>query len=238
MLYLLYGTDRDKAREKAHELIASLQKKKPEAEVFRLDSDNWNGAKLDEFIGGQGLFERKFIVFANQLFGNDEVKKIILQKLPAIRQSENIFIFLESKIEKAGLLEISKVAEKVQVFEKKDGAKAESFNIFSLADALGARDRKSLWVLYQKALRRNASAEEVSGILFWQVKSIMLAQRTTSASEAGVSQFVFQKSKRYSRNFSLDEITATASKLITLYHNAHRGLVDFETGLERFTLCL
>jgi DNA polymerase III delta subunit len=238
MLYLFHGADTVKIQEKARELLAILQKKKPDAELFKLDSDNWNLARFDELVHSRGLFEQKSIIFASRLLENKDAKEETSSRLSEIAKSENVFIFLESKIDKALLLEVNEVAEKVFVFEKKDAQKAEFFNVFSLADAFGARDRKSLWVLYQKALRENVSAEEISGILFWQIKSIMLAQKTNSASEAGISPFVFQKAKRYSRNFSADEIKTSASKLISLYHDSHRGLVDFETGLERFALSL
>jgi len=100
MFYFLYGTDTDKAREKASEMLASLRKKKPDAELFRLDAESWHEARLDEFVGGQGLFERKFIVFANRLLENEGAKEAVLKKLSAIRQSENVFIFLENKVDK------------------------------------------------------------------------------------------------------------------------------------------
>ncbi|MBI2476358.1 MAG: hypothetical protein HYV67_03890 [Candidatus Taylorbacteria bacterium] len=212
MLYLIHGSDTDKTREKARELVASLQKKKPEAEVFRLGSDNWNEARFDEFISSQGLFERKFIVFANRLLENKEAKAAVTEKLPAIQQSENIFIFLEGAVDKATLLEIAEAAEKVQVFEKTE---KERFNVFSLANALRARDRRGLWVSYQKAVRNGALPEELSGVLFWQIKTLLATG---------------------SRNFSPAELETLALNIVRLYHDAHRGLVDFETGLERFVL--
>ncbi|MDO8591253.1 MAG: hypothetical protein Q7R65_04760 [bacterium] len=236
MLFFLHGTDTDKAREKAHEMLASLHKKKPEAELFRLDADNWDEIRLDELVGAQGLFERKFIVFVNRLFDNKEAKEVLLKKLPAIAESENVFIFLDGKVDKATLVEITEVAEKVQLFEKTEAKKPQSFNIFSLADAFGERDRKALWVIYQKAVRNDASPEELSGILFWQIKNLMLARESASASEASLNPFVFGKSKRYSRNFSLDELAVLALELVTLYHSSHRGQVDFEAGIERFVL--
>ena len=119
MFYFLHGTDTDKAREKAHELLASMQKKKPTAELFRLDSDNWSSGKLTELAESQGLFERKFIVFANRLLENTEAKEVVLKMLAEIKESENVFIFLEGKIDKASLTEITDCAEKVQAFEKK-----------------------------------------------------------------------------------------------------------------------
>ena len=67
MIYFYYGTDIDKARTKAHELIDSLRKKKPEASFFKLDGENFNEAALEEYVGGQGLFTNKYIVFLDRL---------------------------------------------------------------------------------------------------------------------------------------------------------------------------
>jgi DNA polymerase III delta subunit len=215
MLYFLHGTDTDKARAKALEMVLNLQKKKPEAELFRLDSDNFSEVKLEELAGSQGLFENKFIVFANRLLENKDVKETVLRKLPDIASSENVFIFLDGAVDKASLQKVTKVAKQVQVFEKAKIKKVEEFNVFSLANALRARDRKGLWVLYQKALRNNASPEALSGILFWQIKTML----------GGANG-----------KFSQVELETMARKLVGLYHNSHRGLVDFETGLEGFIL--
>jgi len=237
MLYFLHGNDTDSARAKAHGMIESMQKKKPDAEIFRLTSDNWSGASLDELAGSQGLFERKFIVFGSRLFENKEIKEAVLEKLQDIGRSENVFIFLEGAVDKPSLALIEKVAAKVQNFEKNQ-TKKEEFNMFALADALGERNRGRLWMLYTKAMREGAAAEEISGILFWQVKAIIQAARAEGPAAAGMSPFVFQKSKRYAKNFSGEEISGLASKIVSLYHDAHRGLVDFEVGLERFALSL
>ncbi len=238
MLYFLHGTDTDKARAKAREMLANLHQKKPEAEVFRLDSDSWSEARFDELIAAQGLFEKKFIVFASRLFENKEAKETVMKKLSAVGGSENIFIFLEGAVDKAALAAVAEVAEKIQSFEKAVEKKARPFNIFSLADALGGRDRKTLWVVYQKALRSGAAPEELSGILFWQVKNLMLARQSASAQAAGLNPFVFQKARRYGDNFSPAELKNLALRLISIYHDAHRGLLDFEAGLERFILSL
>src|SRR3989344_1802706 len=142
MFYFLHGTDTDKARAKARELITSLQKKKPEAELFRVEGDSWSEARFDELISSQGLFERKYIVFVKRLFENKEAKEKIVPKLEAVAASENVFIFLEAAVDKATFSALAKHAEKVQAFEKIKTKKVEPPNIFALADALGARDRK------------------------------------------------------------------------------------------------
>ena len=243
MLYFLHGTDTDKAREKAHETLAVLQKKKPGAELFRFESDGWSDpenptrgeARLDELIASQGLFERKFIVFVNRLFENAEAKETIVKKLSALAKSENIFIFLEGKVDKPTLLLITEVSDKVQVF---DMLKGKPKLDFSLTDAFGRRDRKNLWVLYQKAVASGAVPEEIHGILFWQVKNMILASETGNAEEAGLSPFPFMKAKQFLKNYTPKELKQISSKLVTLYHDSHRGIHNFEIALERFVLTI
>lgn len=214
MLYFLYGTDTDKARAKARDIIYSAQKKKPDAELFTLDADSWSAARFEELVSSQGLFERKYIVFVNRLLENKEIKEIVLEALPRVAASENFFIFVEQEGDKVTLDAVKKASGTVQEFEKKV-VKKESFNMFSLSDAFRDRDRKKLWVLYQKALRNDATPEALSGILFWQIKTLLVGRAS---------------------NFSKIELETLAGRLISLYHDSHRGLVDFETGLERFVL--
>lgn len=244
MLYFLHGTDKDSAREKARELLETLQTKKPDAAQFRLEPEKWSESFFDELIGSQGLFEQKYIVFADKLFENAEAKEAILGRLKEVGESENIFIFLEGKVDKATLTKIEKRAAKVQVFEEKGGKGAPSFdraspkdfNIFSLTDAFGRRDKKNLWVLYQKSVESDVAPEEVHGILFWQLKSMMLADEAKTAKEAGLAPFVFSKAKGFLNNFSSIELKDFSKKLVALYSDARRGAVEFEIGLERFIL--
>lgn len=238
MLYFLYGTDTDKAREKAHELLETLQKKKPDAAVFRIEAEKWNEVHLEELIGGQGLFSQKMLIFADRVFENEEAEAAIEKNLEEIGKSDNVFIFLEHKVRKALLLEITEVAEKVQEFESKEEKKKPEFNIFSLTDAFGKKDKKKLWVLYQKALEADAVPEEIHGILFWQLKSMLVAATAESASSAGLAPFVFTKAKSFLKNYSSEELKQLSSKLVRMYHDAHRGIHDFEIALERLILTL
>ncbi|MSR78985.1 MAG: hypothetical protein EXS59_02460 [Candidatus Taylorbacteria bacterium] len=240
MLYLIHGTDREKILAKSNELVAGLKKRKPDAEVFRI-SDSQSLSRLEELVGGQGLFESKYIVVVKNVLADKNNTDKYCDLLPALSDSANVFIFVDGKINKPIVDAFKSAKGQLQEFviAKEDFSHADSrpnFNIFALADALGSRDRKGLWVLYQKAIKRDIAPEEISGTLFWQVKSIMLAEQTASASEAGISPFVFQKAKRYSRNFPSGEIKNIALSLVKLYHDSHRGLTDFETGLERLIL--
>lgn len=218
MLYFFYGSDKDKAREKANALIESLCKKKPDAEVFLLDSEHWSERELDELIGGQGLFNKTYIVQLVSLFENVEAKEAFLKKLKDVADSPNIFVMLEGVLDKETLLDITEHAEKVQVFEKNKTEK-KKFEIFSLADALGKRDKKDLWVLYQHALLEGIAPENINGVLFWKVKSMLTA--------------------RYpNRYWNTDELKKLSSRFVALYHDSHRGVHEFPLALERLILTI
>lgn len=251
MIYLLYGTDKDKAREKARGLVDSLLKKKPDASFFKLTTENWNEASFSEYIGGQGLFENKYIVLADGLFEDKDIKELVVKRVKEIQESQNVFIFREGTLDKATLGKFEKAAEKVQEFEAPEVPKGRKFgmdtvnplnlaefNIFSLTDALGKRDKKELWVLYQKTVIKGVPGEEVHGLLFWQIKNMIIASEAKSAKEAGMNPFVFSKAQGFAKKWTLDELKKYSSDLISLSHDARRGIHDFDGALERFVLSI
>lgn len=244
MIYLLHGADTDKSRAKMHELVDSLRAKKPDAAYFKMDEEHWNQAELEEYCGGQGLFENKLIIVLDHLLDNEEIAPVLLEQIEVIAASPNIFIILEGKLDNDSLKKFVGHAEKVQEFEETSAQKAatakskERFNVFSLAEALGKRDRKNLWVLYRRALLENISPEEIHGTLFWQAKSIALARQAKSAREAGMKDFPFSRAKVYANNFSKQESSELLNKLIHMSHDSRRGLLDISLALEEFSLTI
>lgn len=238
MIYLLYGSDTDKARTKLHELVATLIKKKPDASHERLNDETFAADRLEELMGGMGLFSSKAIIEMQHVFRNKDAKETVLERIKDIGTSENIFVFLEAELTKSDLAKFEKNAQKVQVFELKTTGeiKKEAFKIFSLTDAFGRRDRKQLWVLYIKAKMNEVAAEEIHGILFWQVKAMLQTAQATSAKDAGLNPFVYQKSQGFLRNYSEAEVKAISSRLVSIYHQARRGIQDFDNALEKFIL--
>lgn len=246
MIYLIYGTDKDKARKKAWEIVDSLLTKKKDAVFSKFtESDEITQSHLDELVGGQALFVSKFIVMFHEVFSNTETKNLVVKNIKNIADSENIFIILEEKIDAKTLDKILKVSVKSQEFEKKEMTKkerlaqiGEKIDFFEFSNALGSRDKKTLWRLFQDALAENVPAEEVHGIFFWQIKSMLLASRYKTASEANMKPYPFQKAKEYCKKYSEKELSEVSSKLVSMYHEAHRGKVDFYIALERFILGL
>lgn len=235
MLYFLHGTDIPKVVEKARGLISTMLAKKPNASLFKLSDDNWDVGQLQELLVSQALFENKYIVEISRILDNSQIKDSVLDYLKELQNSENIFIWIEGSVDKKSLSKIEKHAEKVQEFQAKEVFKKPEFNIFSLGDAMGNRDKKKLWMLYQDA-KNFFAIEEIHGTLFWQAKSMLLASKAQSAEEAGMKPFVYSKSLKMAKNFSNEELLKLSSNLISISHDSRRGIHDFDIALERFCL--
>lgn len=216
MIYFFHGTDIDKARGKAHDLIDSLTKKKPDASFIKIDAENFSQNILDQYIGGQGLFVSKNIVFLDRLCEKKDMKEEFIEKIKEVAESENIFIMLEGKLDKVTLGKIEKKAEKTVASDLAEKPAKKEFGAFALADAFGQRDKKSVWILYRKAIDGGEAPEALHGMIFWKAKTMMLAGGGYGWSGA--------------------ELKKTMDDLVTVYHDSRRGVHELETGLEAFLL--
>jgi len=114
----------------------------------------------------------------------------------------------------------------------------QEFNIFALTDALGARQRREAWILYQKALGAGLSAEEIFFKIVWQVKSMLIASRTRNVGETDMKVFPYNKAKGFLKNFKSGELEKLSESLAVGYHRARRGEVEIETLIEKLLLSL
>ncbi len=242
MIYLFYGNDEIRSRDKTGAIINSLLAKSPEASLFRLTNENFKASSLDELTKGQGLFHQKFIVACDNLLSGDKENKEILEAvrgaLQEIAKSENVFIFLENNIEEKVLEKIEKLAVKTQKFEKRVGELAghSAFNVFSLTDAVSARNKNRAWVLYQEALMAGLSAEEILWKLIWAVDNLLLVKNTKDSSKLKLKPFPLTKAKNATKNFSNEELKKLSASLVDLYHNNFLGTEEFDLGLEKIIL--
>ncbi|MEX0933331.1 MAG: hypothetical protein WDZ74_01120, partial [Candidatus Paceibacterota bacterium] len=184
MLYFLYGNRQFIKKESMH-IKSTLIAKRPDAVSLSYDETSAGAFDLDELVSGQGLFQSRYIVELDNLFGSGlfaDPKEAVLK----IKNSENIFLVLEEKLLKKSFELLKQNAERTS--EDKDAVPKEKkdFSAFSLAEALCARNKKTLWTLFREAVQRGCKLEELHGILFWQMKTIVLAYKTTSAEEAGI----------------------------------------------------
>lgn len=217
MIYFFHGTDIDKIKEKANGLVSSLLKKKPDASFFKIDTDNFDKTKFEEYIGGQGLFVNKYIVLADRLCSDKEIKEILIDNLKEIKESGNIFIIIESKLDKSTLTKIEKKSEKTLTFEiEKEIKQGQEDNVFEIANMFGRKDKKGVWIWYRKLIDKGIAPEEIHGIIFWKIKTMILSGGNN----------LWKEKELY---FILD-------KMIEIYHEARRGKYELEIGLEELLI--
>ncbi|MDE2172934.1 MAG: hypothetical protein KGJ33_03255, partial [Patescibacteria group bacterium] len=140
MLYVFHGDNLKLSIEKAHTLIDQLLAKRPEAAFEKMSAENWNAAALESHLGGQGLFLNKYIVFLDRLSENTEAREKLLEFIPVLKESANIFIVLEGLLNAEFRKTLETYAEKAVASDMEkpkkswgtSGAKGD-FNIFALA---------------------------------------------------------------------------------------------------------
>ena len=137
---------------------------------------------------------------------------------------------------KKELNKIEKFAEKVWHYElNKKEIKEE--NIFLITDYVIERDKKNLWIEYQK-LKNIFAVEEIHGTLFWVMKNILLISKTKSMHETGLKMFVYSKTKKAIQKFSQDELDEKFWNLTKSLNDSRRGGADLDILLEKWILDL
>ena len=234
MIYLFYGTDKNKALQSALKIIEKKVAEKSDALVFKIDTENFSQNILIEMCGGQGLFSQKYIVHIKNVCNEEETQKILFDFLKDMQTSENIFILTEGDLNKKELTKIEKHAEKVWEYEEKKKAEREE-NIFAITNYLLARDKKNLWIEFQK-LKNIFAVEEIHGTLFWAMKNAMIVSKAKSVSETGLKPFVYSNSKKALTKFSENELEEKFWQLTQLLGASRRGEGELEVLLERWVL--
>lgn len=93
-----------------------------------------------------------------------------LDMADALVESPHTFIFEEEKLLKAPTTTLTKVGAKIE--ETKVVKKEYRFDHFGVAQALGAHDKKALWLAVTRALRAGEKAEAVAGLLAWKARAM------------------------------------------------------------------
>ncbi len=233
MLYLFYGTDVTGTRREALKAVHELSGES--GEVRTITPEDFSESLLRDALGATSLFRTHEVVVVDTLSDDPEAYAVLLDFIPALGESGNVFCVIETKLSAKDRTLFEKHAKKVT----ESVAKAtKEYNPFALSDALRERDKKALWILLQEAWRRGTTNEEIIGTFFWQLKMLRLAERTRSAEEAGQKPFVYDKAKRALKKFKDGELENISHNLLMLYHEGHSGKGDIALSLEHWVLKL
>lgn len=178
------------------------------------------------FISGVDIKRETIMEYGEvvNLFGNsptiiveDLLKsevKLSSEDWKILKESKTTFVFLEDKLLASDLNKLKKYAN-IEDFSTKEVKEKPKFNVFNIAESFARRDKIGTWILYKEALSLGSSPEEISGIIFWKIKTMVMSGN---------------------KFFTKDELKICSSNLVSLYHLAHLGKRDFVIGLEQFIL--
>ena len=235
MLIVFYGANEIKVREALATQLDSLREVDPAIVTVRVEADTYSRGEIANLVGATSLFGEKYVyVLDNPLQAEDfwaEVETLASD----LASSKQTFILVEKSL-LAGPKKIL-ISNATSITEYKSEA-GEAFNPFLMADAFLRKDKRALWLLLREAKKNDLPAEEIIGVLWWQIKTLRLAILTQSASEAGVKDFPYNKAKKAINNFKPGEVEALALSLLTLYHQGHAGERDIDLALESWALRL
>jgi DNA polymerase III delta subunit len=203
--------------------------------VARYESASYQPGLVASVTGSASLFGEDRVVVFDTPTEHDEFWQECLAMAPDLATSTLPVFALCGALTAPDQKTFTKAG--VTLHESKKTAE-RPFNTFTLADALANRDKKSLWVLLSSATEAQVSSEEIIGVLWWQLKTLRLAELTSTASEAGIKDFPYNKAKRSLRHFTTGELERLMLSLLQVYHAGHGGERDLAEALEEWVLTL
>jgi hypothetical protein len=206
MIYILSGND----TKKKNIYLKRLIKDNPPIYIPEADL---NKEKFIEYSLSINLFGDSPVVVVENVLGGGEVN-LDKDDLVALESSSTTFVFMEDKLLASEAKKYKKYAI-IEDFSSPITKKTPKMDVFSIAEAFSSKDKIATWTLYRDAISLGSTPEEISGIIFWKTKMMIL---------------------NGSKAFNPLELKKISSELVSLYHRSHRGEGDFVIGLEQFIL--
>jgi DNA polymerase III delta subunit len=230
MLSVFFGKDPATVRARAYAHLSSLQK---DAALARIDADTYQEGQIADALGSASLFGEETLYLIDSPASHEALAAEVDALREELGASPKQFFIIEGALLAAAK---KRYAAHAAHMEEVAGAANERFNTFALAESLARREKKALWIGLFDARRAGITAEEIIGILWWQLKAIRLAALTNTPEEAGMKEYPYGKAKRAAALFPEEEWERLSRELLTLYHDGHAGARDIDLSLEAWTL--
>ncbi len=207
-------------------ILTTGQKNKRKAYIIELcEQQGVDYAKAQHFYADdfeEQSFESRVPVNTG-LFGEREcfvlhnvARELFLAKvLKHYADTEHLLIFSEDSVVKKDRETFQKYHAHIQEFEKEEKKEAKKYNTFALADLLGEKNKKKLWLAFREAVESGVSAEEIHGVLFWQLKTLALVKRGATD---GMNDYVVRKNEVFAHYWTSKEIQTLANHFTKIYH--------------------
>ena len=212
MLHLFAGDDAKNKLLFYERFISSVP---VSTEKFLISRNNFDPMQIESLYSGSSLFSALSATIFQNIFEHEETRNFVLEKLELMGESQNSFIFLESKLNKPILDAFKKARAELNVFELPK-EKKEKFDNFLVANAFSQKDKLNMWIYFRQAMDKGVGMEEIVGVLFWKIKDMLLK-------------------KNFSK-FSEGELKNSALRLSYLLPEARKKGCDDESAFEQFLL--
>jgi hypothetical protein len=232
MIFLVTGTDRRRAVDYFNRCLVDAT-----GELFNFQPDNFDPDNFREKLLGKNLFTGSHTVAARDLSELAVARTAVQELGDVLAATPHRVWFLETGEGNDLATWLQERADEIKTFILPPTQKVK-FNPFSLADALGARDRQRLWLLFQEALADGLEPDEIFWKLFWQAKNMLLVAVSRPGEETGLKPFVAGKARRAAQNYTSVELQALFGQLVDLYHSHYPNSDEFNFSLEKLILTI
>lgn len=132
----------------------------------------WESVSADELrslASTTGLFGgTSTFALAGALYGARGEE--FLELADALAESPHTFIFEEEKLLKRETDALTKLGVTIEIVKAEK--KAFAFDRYGVAQALGAKDKKKLWLGLMQSFRAGEKAEAVAGLMAWKARQM------------------------------------------------------------------
>lgn len=135
MLYLLYGKDTFRSRQKLNELLDFFRSKTGKFGIFRLEGEKFplglaldrQKSEFEELLKTGILFAQKHMVICERLMENKFLSEFVSENFSKCADSENVFIFWEESLDGEILKLFKKNTDKIEEFKPLSGVKLKTW---------------------------------------------------------------------------------------------------------------
>lgn len=232
--YFVYGDDGVARKATVESLMGPFIKKGYQKIVF--DDVSFNEQDFLVSISSDDLFGTPRVIVLEGGLSDTTIRALLEKHGEFLKSAQNPIFFTEGPFLKKDFPSFAKFFTSVHECKKKSVA-VKKFNVFPLVDAIVQKNKKDAWLLFQEAIKEEASVEEICNLLFWQYKTVLLTLSGKSAGELGLAPFVFTKAKKYSQLYTQKDVRKILFSIIQMFQDS-RFKKDGEMRMEQFILSL
>jgi len=208
MLYSIVGTNKERRERVVREL---LKDKSITVNIY-----GEQVYMIEALVDQVDLFGIPIVASLNQLMELASSREILVDLLPKLQESKNVFIIDEPFADANKFKKLEKYSEKI--FDCREEGALEA-SPFPMCNAFARRDKKAVFVEWIKIKDVSVPLEMVHGALWWQMKKIW--EDTINGKPT---------------KFSISECEKFGEEIVKSFLDSHRGEKDLKVEMERVVL--